>query len=281
MEPPGKAGVLMPMPGRAEARSARFSAEADMLAPLLGHARSLIQGLAGQFEIFFEVQSAAGVPDVVLAAFDDREMANRERRGLVPLADAADVAVMTVLGASAARPHRDIAWTPARLAVYTGLTAGYLSSVVLRRLAEQGHVKRIARGQWVSTHPFKPLARHVIVVETKRSDWRGGFWQAHRQAADRRWLVVDAAHGAAAAAKAEQFTRSGVGLATLSVASDMAVIVSPQDRASHDANRNLLIERTAALRMSGRVSGPVRHVFGRDLIATKGVDPRLQGAGAR
>jgi hypothetical protein len=273
----------MPMPtelSRGGTRSARFGAEADMLAPLLGHAQSLIQDLTGQFEVFFEVQSAAGVPDLVLVAFDDQEMANRERRGLAPLADAADVAVMTVLGASAGRNTSDT-WTPARLGAHTGLTAGYLSSVVLRRLAEQGHVKRIARGQWVSTHTFRPLAKHVIVVETKRSDWRGGFWQAHRQAADRRWLVMDAAYCAAAVAKVGQFATSGVGLATLSVASDLTVIVPPEKRESNCANRNLLIERTAALRVSGRVSGPVRHVFGRDLLATKGVDPRLQDAGVR
>src|SRR6185437_6277471 len=95
----------------------------------------------------------------------------------------------------------------------------------LRRLADQGHVERVTRGSWIATHPFQPLADHVISVETKRTDWRAGFWQALRQAADYTWLVVDLAGSATTIARADKFSARKVGLATLSVASELKVIV--------------------------------------------------------
>jgi hypothetical protein len=258
-----------------------FRSEADMLVLLVHHTASLVQRLAGHFRTLFEVQSAAGIPDLVLVAFNDQELANRQRRGLDPVVDIPDVAVMTLLGLDFMRQQRDASSSPAQLAAATGFTAGYLCSTVLPRLADQGHVKRLARGRWASTHALIPLADHVISVETKRTDWRGGFWQANRQAADYTWLVLDFARSAKPITRAEKFLICKVGLATLSVASELKVIVPAYSRKPSSVQRNLLIERTASLFLSGQVSGPINSVFGRELVPTTGADPRLQGAAAR
>lgn len=260
---------------------AGFRSEADMLVPLVHHTNSLIQRLAGHFRTLFEVQSAAGIPDLVLVAFKDQELANRQRRGLDPVVNIPDVAVLTVLGSGFACHRSGSSRTPAQLASVTGFTSGYLSSTVLPRLADQGHVKRVARGHWISTHAFTPLADHVICVETKRTDWRSGFWQAHRQAADYTWLVIDSAGSAKSVKRADKFSSYKVGLATLSVASELQVIVPASNRKPSLVHRNLLVERAASLFLSGQVSGPINSVFGRELVATTGADPRLQGAAAR
>src|SRR5580693_9521893 len=133
-----------------------FRSEADMLLPLIEHTSSLVQSLPGSFRTFFEVQSAAGIPDLVIASFNDRELATRCHRSLGPILDLPDVAVMTILGASCAT-GTNASWSPAQLARATGVTPGYLSSTVLRRLECLGHVRRVARGKWVATHPFRPI----------------------------------------------------------------------------------------------------------------------------
>ncbi len=253
-----------------------------MLTPLIEQVSLLIQPLTGQFQVLFEVQSASGIPDMVLIAFDDQEIARRKRLSLPPVVDASDVAVMTALSELACRSRSEDTATSAELSAETGVTAGYLSSVVLKRLADQGHVRRVKRGCWTATHSFKSLASHVIAIETKISDWRRGFWQAHRQAADYTWLVMDAAHGAGCSEKIDRFLSCKVGLATLSASSGYLEVKAPAKiRQPHSAHRNLLVERAAALYLAGSVSGPLSPVFGRQLSATTGVDPRLLGAGAR
>ncbi|MFF0312919.1 hypothetical protein ACFYSC_36335 [Streptosporangium sp. NPDC004379] len=252
-----------------------FRAEADMLVPLVEQAESLIQPLSGRLQILFEVQSAAGVPDLVLAVFDSQELARRERYGLPAVTDAPDVAVMTVLGALAARSS-EATLTPTQLSRFTGVTSSHLSSAVLKRLADNGHIKRVKRGHWAATHPFKPLAHQIVSIETKLNDWRRGFWQAHRQAADYTWLVMDEMHSFGLSSKREYFLSNKVGLATLSAVSGyLDVIVPALCRKPLSMHRNLLIERAADLYLSGKVSGPLTPVFGRQLLSTRGADPRL------
>jgi hypothetical protein len=257
-----------------------FRAEADMLNPLVEQISSLVQCLPGKFRTFFEVQSAAGIPDLVVASFNDQELYNRHQQGIAPILDLPDVAVMTILGASRAN-GTDGPWSPAELATATGVTRGYLSSTVLRRLEYHGHVRHVARGKWIATHAFKPIADCIISIETKRTDWRAGFWQAHRQAADYTWLVIDAAGSTRSIARANKFFVSKVGLATLSTMSELRIIVPAADRQPSATYRNLLGERVAALHLSGQPSGPIHPVFGRDLRTTTGDDPRIASAAAR
>jgi hypothetical protein len=255
-----------------------FRVEADMLAPLLNHSAQLTAPFEGKFQALFEVQSASGIPDILLIAFDETEINRRMRSGLRPLVDAADVAVMTTLSR---RYSNDgcCGTTCAQLAVKTGLTPGYLSSMVMKRLEKLGHVEQIARGRWIPTHPFTPLARHVISIEAKLSDWRAGLWQAHKQAADTSWLVIDAKHAGRVRQKLDRFDACKVGVASLASSSGALEVMTPtQQRTPHPTNRNLLIERGADLYSAGLTSGPLAPVFGRMLLATTGVDPRLQDA---
>jgi hypothetical protein len=257
-----------------------FRFEADMLPPLIEHTSSLVQSLPGEFHTFFEVQAAAGIPDLVIASFNDQELDFRYQRGLGPILDLPDVATMTILGASYAT-GTNTPWSSAQLAMATGVTRGYLSSTILRRLECLGHVRRIARGKWTATHAFNPIANHVISIEMKRNDWRAGFWQANRQASDFTWLVIDAARSTRSIAKESKFFASKVGLATLSMMSELRIIVPAVNRHPSAMYRNLLAERVVALHLSGEASGPIHPVFGRDLRTTTGSDPRIVGAGAR
>lgn len=253
------------------ARSYRF--EADMLAPLVENLDTLIQSKVAQYRILFEVQSATGVPDAVLAAFNDQEITRRKNLGLVPIVDAPDVAVITLLNQASA------AMTTKELSRLTGLTAGYLSSVVLRRLQHQGYIQRVTRGHWQATYSFRPLAHHIIAVENKLSDWRTGLWQAQRQDADQTWLIVDNSIAHRITPHASLFEACKVGLATLqSDSNSLDVLIPAPKRTPNAVRRNLLIERAASLYLSGQVSGPMSPVFGRTLLATTGVDPRQPDA---
>lgn len=254
---------------------AGFASEADMLAPLIRRMSSLIPRLPGRFHTLFEVQSAAGIPDLVMISFNDQEFARRRAQGLDPILDLPDVAVMTLLGASYAHAGETKPWTPAQLSRATGFTPNYLSSTALRRLEKQGHVRHVARGKWVASHSFIPIADHIISVETKRTDWRSGFWQAHKQAADYTWLVIDAVGSTRSIAKADKFLAGKVGLATLSINSELTIIVPAATREPSAVYRSVLMERAVALYLSGQISGPVNRVFGRDLRSTTGADPRF------
>ncbi len=257
-----------------------FPSEADMLIHIVQDTSSLTQCLPGDFRVLFEVQSAVGIPDLILIAFNEYELAARKGLGLSPVVDPAGVAVLTALSVQYSDNRGKASYTSERLALLTGLTRGYLCAV-LGRLEAAGHVIKLGRGRWTATHPFHPLADYVISVETKRVDWRTGLWQAHRQATDYTWLVMDVTKSASTITRAEKFSKYKVGLATLSVTSELRVIVPAVMRRPSLVRRRLLIERAADLFLSGKVSGPLNPVFGRHLSATTGVDPRLQGASAR
>src|ERR1700722_19856324 len=107
-----------------------FTAEADMLAPLVERVGVLAGSPPGELHSLFEIQSATGIPDIVLVVFDETEMGRRRQRDLPPLINAPDVAVMTVLG-GIHRQAPEASLTPTALARATGLTASYLSSVIL------------------------------------------------------------------------------------------------------------------------------------------------------
>jgi hypothetical protein len=259
----------------------RFKSEADMLSPLVRNVRNFTNHLSGTFRTFFEVQSSTGIPDVVLISFNEQRLFERALHGLAPIVETADVAVMTALAKHYGNSHGAEFWSASELSHVTGLTPGYLSSTVLRRLQKDGYIEKVSHGKWTPIHSFRPLADHVICIETKRTDWRAGFWQANRQESDYTWLVLDAAASSRNAARAEKFAARKVGLATLSASSELDILIPALARRPSTVQRNVLIERTADLYLQGKVSGPVSHVFGRDLHATTGADPRLEGAGAR
>lgn len=75
-----------------------FVSEADMY-PSAAACKDV---LASTFDVavnhFFQVKAAVGIPDLVLAIFDDQELEYRSQNKLTPIVDAPDVAAMSYLG---------------------------------------------------------------------------------------------------------------------------------------------------------------------------------------
>jgi hypothetical protein len=245
-----------------------FAAEADMLAPIAAGVRDL----AGPDAFaFFEVQSAAGIPDVVAAVFDRSVLDERKHGGFVT--DPAGLGALLALS-DALREHRSL--DADQVARATGLTLAYVRSRVLPALADRGLSEMTALGRWTASRPYASPARTLVTVEAKLSDWRRGLSQAARHAAgsDAAWLVLDAARTRPAVSKADWFRAAGVGLAGLDLDGTLQALLTPAWAGVLRARRELLAERLAELHFSGAVSGRVGRVFGRELTVSTGADPR-------
>ncbi len=256
-----------------------------MLAPLAVGAGALQQGGL----LLFEVACAAGVPDLVLLELDGKQLALRDGAG--PVTDPVGVRVMVAssrLGqpnggdqdtevAGAAPPV-----TADDLAAPAGVTARYLRQVVLPRMQEAGHLVSEGSGRWASAYAYGSLARSLVTVEAKLRNWRGGLGQAARHAgtADAAWLALDAEAVRPALAHSDWFEAYGVGLMSVSTSGVVDRLIEVRRSRARQPERELLAERAVELHLSGRVSGPVPVVFGRELSTSTGADPRLTGAGA-
>jgi hypothetical protein len=248
-----------------------FAAEADMLGPIAAAAEIL----AGPGAIaMFEVQAAAGVPDVVAAVLGPEVMEEQAAAGFVT--GAAAVAALLVL--SHARQPLD----PRQVAAGTGLTPGYIRTRVLPGLAARGLAVAAGPGRWAAARRYRSPARRLVTVEAKLSDWRRGLGQAARHAAgaDEAWLVLGSARTRAAATRAAWFRAAGVGLAGLARDGTLEIILAPGTAGPPclPARRELLAQRIAQMHSAGTASGPVSKVFGRDLTTSAGTDPRQAGA---
>jgi hypothetical protein len=250
----------------------KFVVEADMLALIAAAAPEL----AGPGAVaVFEVQSAAGVPDVVATVFDQDVIAARADTGFVtdPAGLAALLALSDALGRRRALDARQVA-------AAAGVTASYVRSRVLPGLAARGLAVMTAPGRWTAAGPYRSPASTLVTIEAKLRDWRRGLGQAARHAAgaDAAWLVLDGACTRPAAVRADWFRATGVGLAGLGQDGTLQLLLRPSGEAMLRARRELLAERLAELHCSGAVSGPVGRVFGRHLAPSAGADPRHAGA---
>jgi hypothetical protein len=223
----------------------------------------------------FEVQSAAGVPDVVATVFDQAVVAARTDTGFVT--DAASLAALLALSDALGRRH---ALDARQVAAAAGVTASYVRSRVLPGLAARGLAVMTAPGRWTAVSPYRSAASTLVTIEAKLRDWRRGLGQAARHAAgaDAAWLVLDGACTGPASVRADWFRAMGVGLAGLDQDGTLRLLLRPSGTVMLRARRELLAERLAELRCSGAVSGPVGRVFGRDLAPSTGADPRHAGA---
>ncbi|MFF7156768.1 hypothetical protein [Streptomyces sp. NPDC008139] len=256
---------------------AAFKTEADMLRPLACLKSSLV-GDAEDIEVFYEVQSAAGIPDLVLVIFDHEQLTLRSKRGLAPIDSLHAIAVMHETQSSLIRGDDYI--TASEISKCTGISASSIAASVLPGLQSAGHVEKIGRGKWKATHEFRSLAKFVCTIEVKMRDWRSGYNQAlrHSVTADEAWLVLDACHAKAPSDNSKWFKKAGIGLAFLDGDSGLDAQVKARSRRKMTPYRELLVERAAGLYLQGDVSGPVRPVFGVRLTTTTGPDPRFRDA---
>jgi hypothetical protein len=235
-----------------------------------------VQDLAGPGAVaVFEVQSAAGIPDVVATVFDQDVIKDRAACGF--LTDVAGLAALLALSdARDACQALDVR----QVAAAAGLTSSYVRSRVLPGLRDRGLAVTATPGRWKAADRYRSPARTLVTIEAKLSDWRRGLGQAARHAAgaDAAWLVLDGACTRSAVSRANWFRAAGVGLAGLDPDGTLRRLLSPGGVGVLRARRELLAERLAELYCSGAVSGPVGLVFGRELTCSTGVDPRYAGA---
>lgn len=248
-----------------------FAVEADML----GLIAAAVQDLAGPGAVaVFEVQSAAGIPDVVATVFDQDVIEDRAGCGFVT--DAGGLGALLALSDA-----RDAcrALDARQVAAAAGLTPSYVRSRVLPGLGARGLALMTAPGRWIAAGRYRSPARTLVTIEAKLSDWRRGLGQAARHAAgaDEAWLVLDAARTRPAVSRADWFRAVGVGLAGLDSDGALRLLLPPTGGGVLRARRELLAERLAELYCSGAVSGPVGRVFGRELTCSIGADPRHEG----
>jgi hypothetical protein len=254
-----------------------FAAEADMLAPL-ANAAAVIAG--EPVTVLFEVASrAAGVPDLVLVkpAVD----AAAERSGAMELTDVAALAVMLVLAEDSASPA---GLAVEELARRVGVSAARLRQRVLPQMLDYGHVVRVDGVTWAPAYRRRSPVDLLITVEAKLRDWKRALTQAsrHAAAADFSYVALDRVGAARAAGKVDNFSRFGVGLATVHDAATVTIDLAAAPRPVRTSlRRELLAEQTVQMIRRGRLSGEPPLVFGRRLLSTTGADPRLTSASAR
>lgn len=241
-----------------------------MLAPLV----ECVDKILPNANVFFEVPCTAGVPDLVLVDLDHGAIEARARTA--PLIDHSDLRVL--LSLSSGDP---VSGTLGYIADAVSLSAQHLKRVVLPRLVDGGHLTT-GDGHWRSAYQWDSLARRVVTIEVKRSDWRQGLAQAtrHTSVADEAWLVLDEQTSNAARAHEHWFETYDVGLALLSLDGEMSKVRVPRNNRSRRPQRELLVERAVDLYLKGHVSGPIPRVFGEVLTSTTGDDPRLKDASA-
>lgn len=244
-----------------------------MLAPLADAAAALCAGLPGDQEVFFEVPLAAGVPDMVVVAFDEAVVRHRQVVGLGPVVDVRAVRVLAALAAGATGVGD--------VAAAAGVSSGHLRRGVLPGLVAAGWVQPLAGRSVLLRHVFEPVVSWAVSVEAKRSAWAQAVAQAQRHlpAADRVFVALDVAYAGRAVANAEHLAGTGVGVVTVAadppVGSGAVDVVTypkvnrPQlpraHRGTSPAAKALLGERVWELRLAGRSDGPTYPVFGRDL----------------
>jgi len=254
-----------------------FPTEADMLDPI---ARGLHAVLGSRQrhepEVLFEFDVSEGVADIVALQFNGEAVARREFACLGPVVDRLSVQTLVAL--------RNGPLALADLARAAGLSSGYLRRVVLPRLGDEGWVRKTPDRGWESPVVHRPLARWILAVEAKRRDWRTAFWQAdrYRRFANRTVVILDAAANIDAARHARgQFAEIGLATVTAETGVIQALHLPGWRTASSATDFALAGERAWEMHLTGARTRSLRPVFGRQLLATGGGDPRLLGAGER
>jgi hypothetical protein len=237
-----------------------FSSEAEMYGPLASRTHALADGHQGAIA-FHQVKASAGIPDLILAAFDESELFHRQENSLEPVVDAVDVATLLQLG-SIFGGNSDT--SAAQLSALVGVSPGYLSSTVLPRLASGGHVRRVARGLWHATHAFRPSVTFLATVEAKRANWRQALWQArrHAQGADLAWVIMEERAASPAIRSLDWFANSCIGLATVSAEDQFKIYLSAKRRPDRMLERMVLAERALFLHQQGSRSWAWASLFG-------------------
>jgi hypothetical protein len=134
-----------------------------------------------------------------------------------------------------------------------GRSPSYVRAALLSFLERAGYIIRVRPGAYAKVNGFIPIAREVIAVEAKVSDWRKGAIQAkrHRSFANRVYLAIAAAYSHRV--HTDLLRRHGIGLLSVSRGTVEEVLESPplppldHDRHSYSAEWLWRYRRKAVL----------------------------------
>lgn len=245
-----------------------FRWEAEMIEPLLAARSSFTTGIFSSplVDARLEVPTASGVPDVVFVEWDQQAVDERARWDLSPVLDMTKLRALYRLNDGAA--------TAEDLAAATHVSSAHVRRNVVPHLRELGWLE----GSLTTGYSLMPglsyqtPVRALVTVEAKLSDWRRAFTQAvgHVQSADRSFIALDARRASGGVSVAAELAGVGVGVATVDADTGNVLILSrPRPQKVRSVAYFLAAEQVLSLRLNGRESGDVGHVFGRDLAAAR------------
>jgi hypothetical protein len=143
------------------------------------------------------------------------------------------------------------------LCAQLGRSPSYVRGALVSFLERAGYVKRVRPATYAKVNGFIPIAREVIGVEAKVSDWRKGAMQAkrHRSFANRVYLALAAEF--VHRVRIDVLRRHGIGLLSVAHGVVTEVLESPEhapldpDRHSFSAEWLWRYRRPAVLKAAG------------------------------
>jgi hypothetical protein len=142
-----------------------------------------------------------------------------------------------------------------------GRSQAFVRSTLLGFLERSGYIARVGNEGFARLNGFIPIAKEIVAIEAKVSDWRKGAIQAkrYRWFADRVYLAISARYEHRV--QRDLLQKHGIGL--LSVEKDCVTeLLSSPVLAPHDPDRHSFAaewlwryKRKAVLEAAGRASG--------------------------
>lgn len=241
---------------------AGFRYEAEMVPVLAARSDVLLHRRSSSaFSALYEVPTATGVPDLVLARFDDQVIASREDAGLPPVLDATECAVLRAIAGQRL--------TSDEVSAALAMTVKHIARSVLPSLAARGYVSSV-RGSWLCHRSLRPATSGLVAIEAKRTDWRRASHQARRYLnfANEAYIALDATVGHRVEPWADRLASTGIGVATAGADGSVEVLVrSGWSKPRTPWHAFLAGERCWDLHRREQPSGPTWPVFGRSLTA--------------
>ncbi len=230
---------------------------------------------SSRLSVFYELYVAGGVADVVIVQFDRSAIAARRRRGTPPVDDYLSVAVLHTLrlgplGSSS-------------LAALLKVSRDHLVRQHLTPLSDSGLITQATDRTWKLARDYRPLALGIVAIEAKRADWLRAIHQArrYRRFANRSYIALDALASGRIEASREELDSHELGWASIDSQTGAVKIRAdaPWRRPQSSIEFFLAAERAWAMQLSGIVSGPTQHVFGK-WLPTAEEAPTSSGAPA-
>jgi hypothetical protein len=208
-------------------------------------------------EYFYEIATpSGGIPDLVGIVFDEQECLRRRKLNLDPVENSTEISIL------AATSVRHFSFTD--LASRVGVSASHLRREVVPKLAEHGWLD-VTNSEVHIRHSYNSLARLLVTIEAKKSNWRRALHQAmrHSASADVAYLALDSSKSRPAERNVDELSSLGVGLLKVhSGNNEVELVAHPDPVEVNYALRATLAERAWALRLRGQSGWPELPVFG-------------------